>query len=50
VYPIYAVEVFAKDITEAKRLALEAMMGCHLDDIDEELIKQSLEDLSVDWR
>ena len=48
VYPIYAVEVLAENADQAKQLALEAMMGCPVDDVDEKVVKESLEALKVD--
>ena len=48
VYPIYAVEVLAEDITEAKERALEAMMGCPLDDVDSKVVEESLASLAVE--
>lgn len=48
VYPIYAVEVFAQDAEEAKQLALEAMMGCPVDDVDEKVAQESLAALTTE--
>jgi len=48
VYPIFAVEVVASDAEEAKKLALVAMMGCPLDDVDEKVVEESLTALSVE--
>jgi hypothetical protein len=48
VYPIYAVEVLAQDATEAKERALEAMMGCPLDEVDKKVVEESLASLSVE--
>ena len=48
VYPIYAVEVLATGEDEAKGLALMAMMGCPLDDVDEKVVSESLAGLNVE--
>ena len=50
VYPIYAVEVLAENVTEAKELALTAMMGCPLDDVDATVVEESLARLSVEGK
>jgi hypothetical protein len=48
VYPIYAVEVLAEDADEARQLALEAMMGCPVADVDEKVVRESLAALTVE--
>ena len=48
VYPIYAVELFADDADDAKQIALEAMMGCPVDEVDEKVVQESLASLTVD--
>ena len=48
VYPIYAVEVLADDADHAKQLALEAMMGCPVDDVDAKVVQESLASLTVE--
>jgi hypothetical protein len=47
-YPIYAVEVLGIDAAEAIELALEAMMGCVLDDLDEKVVEDGLAALTVE--
>lgn len=47
-YPIFAVEVLAEDSDEARQLALEAMMGCPVDDVDEKVVRESLAALTVE--
>jgi hypothetical protein len=48
VYPIRAVEVLAEDGDQARQLALEAMMGCPVDDVDETVVRESLAALKVE--
>ena len=48
VHPIYAVEVLAGDADHAKKLALEAMMGCPVGDVDEKVVRESLASLTVE--
>ena len=48
VYPIYAVEVLAEDTTEAKELALAAILDCPLDDVDSTVVKEALGNLTVE--
>jgi hypothetical protein len=48
VYPIYAVEVLADDADQARQLALEAMMGCPVDDVDDKVVQESLAALTME--
>jgi hypothetical protein len=48
VYPVYAVEVMAKTKSQARMLALEAMMGCSIKDVDSDIANESLSDLIVE--
>ena len=48
IYPIRAVEVLADDADQSRQLALEAMMGCPVDDVDEKVVKESLAALTVE--